>query len=196
MISEKLKQARTQKGFSQEKLATESGLSLRTVQRVENAETDPQGDTLMRLARALDMTPDDLLEWDQKEDTAYLAIMNISALSFLLFPLLGVILPLILWVTKKDEIKRVGHVGKQIINFQITWVIVFFAAVILNIVWMYYSMMELRFISPTSISRFYLLFTVSIAILYGYNIIVTGINVFRASKEQEQWYHPQIPFIS
>lgn len=61
MFPEKIKNTRTSRGFSQEKLAEKAGVSLRTVQRVENGKTDPQGDTLIRLAEALDVCPDDLL---------------------------------------------------------------------------------------------------------------------------------------
>ncbi len=58
-----VKELRKKKGFSQEALATKSGLSLRTVQRVENGETKPTGDTLMRICTALNVTPEELMEW-------------------------------------------------------------------------------------------------------------------------------------
>jgi len=48
-------------------LAKIDGLSLRTIQRVENNETEPTGDTLKRIATALETTPAELLNWT--EDT-------------------------------------------------------------------------------------------------------------------------------
>ena len=66
-LSQKVKELRKNKGLSQEGLAKTAGLSLRTIQRVENQETEPTGDTLKRIATALDSTPTQLLNWS--EDT-------------------------------------------------------------------------------------------------------------------------------
>ena len=64
-LSQKVKELRKNKGLSQEELAKTAGLSLRTIQRVENRETEPTGDTLKRIATALDSTPAELLNWDE-----------------------------------------------------------------------------------------------------------------------------------
>ncbi|WP_146035300.1 helix-turn-helix domain-containing protein, partial [Formosa algae] len=86
----KIKDLRNRKGFSQEQLAEESKISLRTVQRIEKGESIPRGDTLIKLTQALGVTPDDLLEWTDIEDKGYLTLLNLSALTGLLFnPLLG-----------------------------------------------------------------------------------------------------------
>lgn len=85
-----IKNLRNRKGYSQEVLADKSGLSLRTIQRIENGETEPRGDSLKRLAEVFEVTPDELIEWTAQEDTGFLISMNLSALSFLIFPLLGV----------------------------------------------------------------------------------------------------------
>ena len=66
-LSQRVKELRKEKGLSQEELAKIAGLSLRTIQRVENRETEPTGDTLKRIAAALDSTPTELLNWT--EDT-------------------------------------------------------------------------------------------------------------------------------
>ena len=66
-LSQRVKELRKNKGLSQEELAKTAGLSLRTIQRVENKETEPTGDTLKRIAAALDTTPAKLLNWN--EDT-------------------------------------------------------------------------------------------------------------------------------
>ena len=88
----KIKDLRSRKGFSQEQLSEESKLSLRTVQRIEKGESIPRGDTLIKLTQALGVTPDDLLEWTDIEDKGYLTLLNLSALTGLLFnPLLGII---------------------------------------------------------------------------------------------------------
>lgn len=136
-----IKQLRQQSGVSQEELAGKAGLSLRTVQRVENGETEPRGDTLKRIANCLNVAPADLLKKqdliqdNQKENDGYLMLVNLSALSFIAFPLLGIIVPLILWAVKKGQIKHLDTIAKAVINFQITWNIVFiihFAMIMFN----------------------------------------------------------------
>lgn len=62
-LSQRVKELRKEKGLSQEELAKTAGLSLRTIQRVENQEAEPTGDTLKRIATALDSTPAELLNW-------------------------------------------------------------------------------------------------------------------------------------
>ena len=52
---------RKSKGFSQEVLAEKSGVSLRTIQRVEQGETVPRGHTIQALATALEVPLDALL---------------------------------------------------------------------------------------------------------------------------------------
>ena len=53
-LAQRVKDLRNRKGISQENLAEESGLSLRTIQRIENNETVPRGDTLKKLSIALE----------------------------------------------------------------------------------------------------------------------------------------------
>ena len=120
-LAKRVKELRGKKGFSQELLAEESGLSLRTIQRIENNETVPRGDTLKRLAIALGTSPDEIIDWKIQEDQNYLLLMNLSALGFLFFPILGIIMPLIMWIFKKEKLKYVDELGKSILNFQISW---------------------------------------------------------------------------
>ena len=67
-IAQAVKDLRKREGLSQERLAEKSGLSLRTIQRVENEDTEPTGETLMRIATTLNVTPDVLLNWDNNND--------------------------------------------------------------------------------------------------------------------------------
>ena len=60
-LAQEVKELRKGKALSQEELARNSGLSLRTIQRVENGETEPTGETLKRISSALDVTPNELI---------------------------------------------------------------------------------------------------------------------------------------
>lgn len=68
-LAQGVKKLRNELGLSQEELAKNSGLSLRTIQRFENGETKPSGETLRRISSALNLTPKELMEWGQNNDT-------------------------------------------------------------------------------------------------------------------------------
>tara|TARA_R100001369_G_scaffold2153_2_gene7244 strand:+ start:8661 stop:9002 length:342 start_codon:yes stop_codon:yes gene_type:complete len=53
-------------------------------------------------------------------------LFNLSQLGFIAFPLLGILIPFIIWTSKKDKIKDVDQVGKSILNFQISWTLLLF----------------------------------------------------------------------
>ena len=105
-LSHRIKSLRNRKGFSQEELSKRTGLSLRTIQRIENGETEPRGDSLKRLAIAFDVSSDEIIDWTVQEDKGFLTSLNLSALSFIFFPLLGILIPLIIWISKKDKIRN------------------------------------------------------------------------------------------
>jgi transcriptional regulator with XRE-family HTH domain len=68
-MAQGVKELRKRKGLSQEELSKNSGLSLRTIQRVENGETEPTGETLKRISTALDTTPNELIDWGTNKET-------------------------------------------------------------------------------------------------------------------------------
>ena len=125
-IGKKVRKLRNIRGISQEFLAEESGLNIRTIQRIEKGETTPNGDTWRRLAIALKVSPDELIESTAVEDINFLKKLNLSALTFIFFPLLGILVPALMWISKKGKIKEIDIVAKKLINFEITWVILFF----------------------------------------------------------------------
>ncbi len=182
----KLKELRHQKGMSQEMLVDESGLSLGTIQRIENGETNPTGDSLKRLANGLNVNPDELIDWAIKEDKSYLISLNLSALSFLFFPLLGILLPFILWTSKKDKIKKANALGRDLINFQITWTLL-----LCFIPFLLFILSRLELIERLSIL---LLFT-TLGVMYVFNLIFVLFNTLRISNEKEVVYYPRIKFL-
>src|SRR5690349_2277596 len=102
-IMNKVKSLRAGLGLSQDELAQQTGLSLRTIQRIENGETVPRGDSLRRLHQALGVTVEELLADKTgkmlEENRGLLVVLHLSALAFLApLPGLGVVVPLILWL--------------------------------------------------------------------------------------------------
>lgn len=194
-LAKKVRELRTRKGLSQEILAENSGLSLRTIQRIENGETEPRGDSLIRLARAFNITPDEIIDWAPEENNGFLAALNISVLTFIVFPLLGLLVPLILWISKKDKIKGLNDVAKKIINFQITWNILFFVGygvIILSALIRFNSSQE---VDAGIIQSGVFTNLIWIVVLYGYNIILVIVNAFRINSYKKVFAFPAIRFI-
>ena len=61
-LAKKLKDLRAKRGMSQEYLAEESQVSLRTIQRIENNESKPTGETIKRIALAMGVKLDELID--------------------------------------------------------------------------------------------------------------------------------------
>jgi len=191
-LAKKVKELRKRKGLSQEELTENSGLSLRTIQRIENGETEPTGETLRRIANALKVNPDELIDWTIKEDFNFLKFLNLSALTYIFFPILGIIVPLIMWVSKKDKIKDINKIAKDVINFQITWsILVFLIPIIILIIRVLTNEPKegkLILLGPALII-IYLIF------MYALNFIFIIFNTFRIHNEKDVKYFPKIKFL-
>ncbi|MCA1801898.1 MAG: helix-turn-helix domain-containing protein [Rhodothermaceae bacterium] len=192
MFTENIKFHRTNRGFSQEKLAEVADVSLRTIQRLESGDTEPRGDTVTRIAQALDISPGDLLQYKKKEDMSYIKGLQISAFSFLLFPILGVLIPFILWITKRDQIDGVEYSGKEIINFQITWNLVLFSGLLCYLIWVRYSFSFVTEVSLSISQTYMIVFYSIVGGLYLYNLVITAINVFRVWNSLPVWFKPSL----
>lgn len=112
-----LKTLREAKNLTQTELAEKSGLSLRTIQRIESGNI-PKGFTLKAIAKALDLDPEDLFSSTEESiDLNRAKLINLSALSGLIIPFGGIIFPAILTYKTKDPVNR--ELGKNIISLQI-----------------------------------------------------------------------------
>lgn len=130
----KLLALRQKLNITQEELFEKSGISVRTIQRIE-AGTSPKGHTLKALASALGINESDLLdeiETSSKDTRAWLKIINLSVLPFILFPPLNIAAPLLIMYLKK----QFTPVAKQIVSLQILMTLLaallFLAILILN----------------------------------------------------------------
>jgi uncharacterized Tic20 family protein len=191
-LSKKIKQLRIRLGLSQDELATTSQLNLRTVQRVENGETEPRGDTLKQLANALNVTPNDLIEWTEKEDRGFLTLLNLSGLAFFAFPLLGVIVPLALYMLKKDKIKHIDYTGKKILNFQISWCLLIFLGYILFIGMFVFHITPIHMTFGIGSLESALIVP---SFFYLFNACFVVVNAFRSYQGKQVVYKPAIPFL-
>lgn len=137
-----LKRVREGQHLTQEELSSNSGISVRTIQRIESGVL-PKGHTLKALARALQVSENDLLgNPDFYEDTVIVSttadtnmvelentlthidipkikLINLSSILFVLLPPLNIITPLVL----SRLLKQNNAIAKQIISLQILWTI-------------------------------------------------------------------------
>ena len=120
-IGTKIKEIRLKKGLSQEELAEKSQVSLRTIQRIENNENEPRGKTMQLICESLGANIEELLDYDKKEDSQFLMFFHLSVLCGIAIPTGNIILPLVLWLTKKDKIQGLQKMGARLLSFQIVW---------------------------------------------------------------------------
>ena len=138
-----LKKIREKQNLTQEELAEKSGLSVRTIQRIE-AGTEPKGYTLKTLASTLEVSEKDLLitdipteeiiidspilmdeietqqaistiENDEIFNSTLIKIINLSSLPLAWFPIANFLPPLLIMIFTKEK----SPIVKQIISLQI-----------------------------------------------------------------------------
>jgi|AntRauMFilla1563_2_1112583.scaffolds.fasta_scaffold15902_3 transcriptional regulator with XRE-family HTH domain len=197
--SEKIKEFRIKRGLSQEELSEISKISVRTIQRMEKGETKPKGDSLKKIAKALETTTENLLKTEKKEDLGYLALIVISGISYLIHPFLGILLPILLWSFRKNKIINADLIGRKTINFQITWQLLFFLYFIVVIYDGYFLIPYnlgitewTELINSLNTNNIY---KNSIRIFYFSNLIITLINLILIRKEKLPKYIISIPFL-
>ena len=192
----RIKELRTRRGISQEELSERTGLSLRTIQRIENNETEPRGDSLKRLAQAFDVAPDELVDWTVQEDRGFLLSLNLSSPSFLPFPLLGILVPLIIWISKKGKVQDVDKLAKEILNFQITWTMVLILGYICLVAVMVSKMHILdNTFSSASLTTSLMYNLIFLKVMYAYNLVFILWNTYRINKGMDIRYVPKFRFV-
>lgn len=194
-LAQKIKTLRNRSGNSQEELAEKTGLSLRTIQRIENGETKPRGDSLKRLAFVFDVAPDEILDWTVQKDNGFLTSLNLSALSYIIFPLLGILVPLVIWISKKDKIHNLNRIAKDLLNFQITWTMLLFLGYIGIFLSTVYRMNITGVVNPAIISSQVMFNLIFLGIMYSFNFILIIINSVRINKGKPVHYYPKIRFL-
>tara|TARA_B100000809_G_scaffold39367_1_gene34465 strand:- start:13273 stop:13812 length:540 start_codon:yes stop_codon:yes gene_type:complete len=107
--------------LTQDELAEKSGVSVRTIQRIE-AGANLKGHTLKSIALALEINPDELTnslqEEEKKINYPLIKFINLSSLLFFI-PLANIIAPLLIIHLKKEK----NILTKQIVSVQIMWTI-------------------------------------------------------------------------
>ncbi len=120
----KLTAQREKLHLTQEELAEKSGISVRTIQRIESGQ-EPKGFTLKALAKALEVHESYFEENKIPENGDYTTqrwnkIINLSTLPFIWLPPLNILIPLALFFWKK----QINPVTKKLLSIQIIWTLI------------------------------------------------------------------------
>ena len=147
----KLKQIRELQNLTQEELSANSGISVRTIQRIESG-IIPKGHTLKALAKALNLGENELSGLSLKKeditveenhvqveelrtniDYQRMKLINLSSILFVILPPLNILAPFIL----SRLLRQNNFLLKQIISLQILWTllapIVFILGILLKL---------------------------------------------------------------
>ena len=86
LIGKKISETRKIKGLTQEELAEQSNINLRTIQRIENSESEPKGKTLQLICNTLQIDLEELINDSALKDNS-LGAKIINGLFLLVFNL-------------------------------------------------------------------------------------------------------------
>ena len=137
MQKKTLKEHRLAKHFSQQDLADRSGISLRTVQRIEKNESAGSPYVIRTLCKTLGIETDSLVQQKEEDDkhlfreespepvplNKYLKYINISSVSVILFPFLNLVVVTALYLIfkKRFTIRNDRFIASKILSLQILW---------------------------------------------------------------------------
>ncbi|WP_179197793.1 helix-turn-helix domain-containing protein [Hymenobacter crusticola] len=186
LLAEKIGALRKSKGLSQEQLADESSINLRTLQRIESGSTEPRGNTLRAIARVLDTPLEELLDFTQEANPGFLQLMNLASLSFWIVPLGNLFIPLILWVLKRDKVKGVDQLGRRMLNFQLTWCFIIYGFLFMVVLCLFKQLPF--FISPLLIAPVVL----SLCLV---NTVIILVASFQLQRGREVVYSFAVPIL-
>ena len=179
-IAENLLYHRKTKGYSQAELSEKASVTVRTIQRIENEEVSPHLKTVKLLATALDIEVDDLLVMDDPKEetiqTKWLLLLHGTPVLGLTIPLCNILIPLFIWIHKREDNPVYDRHGRAIINFHITMTILFALAMVTLLTVEGYG--------------FYLFVAV-----IPYTLIVTLGNIIAALNTRKCYYPLALPFL-
>lgn len=187
----KVAELRQLKNLTQEQLAEKCEISTRTIQRIESGEVDPRTYTLQRLRETLDY---DFEGHNPANENLWLTLLHLSSAVVML------IIPLVVWSWKKDQSARINAQGRLVLNFQITMILLLFAAAFL-LMTLPAGMMILDQARITNLENgpVFLLLSICVPlplILIGLFCTYQGVvNAMRAVADRPIHYPLSIPFI-
>lgn len=172
-ILNKLKDYRNLRCLTQEELSKESGISIRTIQRIEKGLTTGSSHTIKTLANALNIESENILvssinlNEQVTNQLGKVKLMNLSILTVIFIPFGNLISPTIIFFLYRKHYK-VNTLGRKIISLQIlNTLAMFFLAIII-----YVTIGRGSELIPLPISICYVIYALISSIIVVYTAIV------------------------
>jgi serine-type D-Ala-D-Ala carboxypeptidase/endopeptidase len=188
-LSKNLVYQRKLQGLSQEKLAELSGVTVRTIQRIERGEVNAHMNTLKLLADALQIDMRELLPLENPRDeaiqTKWLLLFHSVPLLGAILPLTNILVPIFLWIHKREDNPVYERHGRAVINFQLTITLL----LLLGLMGF--------FVFPLMGEGSGIFFSV-FALYFGtiiLNVVFIVLNIFLVLRSGRKWYPFAIPFL-
>jgi uncharacterized Tic20 family protein len=144
------------------------------------------------LCSVLEINIEDILDYGKTEDNKYIRLFHLSVLTFIFIPLGNIIIPLILWITKRDKIIGLNEQGAALLNFQILWTLLFSGLMVKGITHYFDNVMagippDLDFFPPVFIIG---------GVLFILNVIYPVIvSILTGRGSLKRYYYPLIRFV-
>lgn len=186
-IAEKLKHFRHINCLSQEKLAEHSGISIRTIQRIEEGTSSGSGYTITALAKALNIHSADLINSVSQNplpistSLTKLKLLNLSAIAMVVIPFANIIFPACIYWKNQDDLK-VKEFGSKIVSFQLFWT---FGSLLISIIASTIVIPSFESLRAGSVPLFVLVYCIS-AIFNIYFVLQFAININKQSPFLEK----------
>jgi uncharacterized Tic20 family protein len=184
----KIAELRQQKGLTQEKLAEYCEVSTRTIQRIESGEVEPRAFTRNNLSNILEF---EFGKENTNNQSLWLALLHMSSAVCFVF------IPLLLWSWKKDQSYKIDRQGRDVLNFQITIMLILLGFVLVLIVAPSMLLMAQGLDrGPGTLGNiFTVLPPLPIAFLALFTMYQAVVNTIRALSERQIHYPLSIPFV-
>lgn len=168
------------KGYSQEELSEKTQVTIRTIQRIEKGDVNPHLQTIKLLSVALEIEVDDLLMLENpKEENIqkkWLFLLHGTPLLGLILPLCNILIPLFLWIHKREDNNIYNEHGRKVVNFQISMTLLY----------------VLSFIALLTIEGYGFVFFI---IVIPFSVLISLLNIIKAVNSQRCYYPLAFPFL-
>lgn len=180
-VGKNLVYQRKLKGYTQEKLSEKTQVTVRTIQRIEKGDVNPQLQTVKLLATALNIEIEDLLILENPNEEAllkkWLILLHGTPFLGFIIPLANILFPLFLWIHKREDNKVYDNHGVKVINFQITMTFLYVFSIV----------------ALLTIEKWGFLIFMSVI---PFSVVVMLFNIIKSLNSNKCYYPLSIPFIS
>jgi uncharacterized Tic20 family protein len=156
--------------MTQEELSSHSGISVRTIQRIENQQSSCSAYTAKTLSKVLGINGSDLFDSSNLSNASVdnkLELINLSTFTLWVIPFGNIIFPAIIYFNNRKN-KNISYIGSKILSFQI------FSVLILPVVMLFLFLIFGR--GPGQIPL-----PIGISYVF-YGLIISGLAIYNAIR--------------